>query len=85
MRFLLRTAAMTIAMSKATGLVSLLDDKHNPLFGEADAGRRMLGYAQHPDGTVQQRFSLEGGQAIYGLGQHQAGLLDYRGTTVRLQ
>ena len=24
-------------------------------------------------------------QAIYGLGQHQAGLLDYHGTTVRLQ
>jgi alpha-D-xyloside xylohydrolase len=37
------------------------------------------------DGAVRQVFAISGDQSIYGLGQHQAGFLDYRGTTVRLQ
>ncbi len=84
-RYLLATPAMRISVDKATGMVSLVGMDDKPIIGEADPGTRRLGDAYDPDGAVQQRFGVNGGQAIYGLGQHQAGLLDYRGTTVRLQ
>ncbi len=84
-RYVLATPAMRIAVDKRTGMVSLrgVDDK--PIIGEADPATRRFGDVPDPDGAVQQRFEVGSDQAIYGLGQHQAGLLDYRGTTVRLQ
>lgn len=84
-RYLLATPAMRLAVDKAKGTVALLGADGRPTIEEADPGTRMLGDARDPDGAVQQRFTMVGAQAIYGLGQHQAGLLDYRGTTVRLQ
>ncbi|KQU47521.1 alpha-glucosidase [Sphingomonas sp. Leaf339] len=84
-RFLFTTPAMRIAVDKATGAVALLGADGKPVIGEADPGTRRMGDTPAPDGAVQQRFEITGGQAIHGLGQHQAGLLDYRGNTVRLQ
>ncbi|MGR6330558.1 TIM-barrel domain-containing protein [Sphingomonas sp. XXL09] len=84
-RYLLTTPAMRIAVDKATGTVAMLGGDGKPIVAEADAGTRRLGQTPDPDGSVQQRFELVGDQAIYGLGQHQAGVMDYRGTTVRLQ
>ena len=84
-RILLTTKAMRIAIDKATGLVSLLGADGKPIVAEADVGTRRLGQDPDPDGRVQQRFAIGGDEAIYGLGQHQAGAMDYRGTTVRLQ
>jgi alpha-D-xyloside xylohydrolase len=42
--------------------------------------------AGQPAGTyqIQDRFSPDGSEAIYGLGQHQSGLFNYRGSTVEL-
>ena len=84
-RYVLSTPAMRLAVTKDTGAVSLLGADDNPIVGEANVDMRRLGDAPSPDGAVEQRFELGGDHAIYGLGQHQAGLLDYRGTTVRLQ
>ncbi len=84
-RYVIATPAMRVAIGKGDGRVALLGADDKTLIGEADAGSRKLGDAPDPDGSVQQRFEIGGRQAIYGLGQHQAGLLDYRGTTVRLQ
>lgn len=84
-RFVLATQAMRLAVAKSEGIVALLGPDGAPVIAETDPDRRKLGDAADPDGAVQQRFALTGAQAIYGLGQHQAGLLDYRGTTVRLQ
>jgi alpha-D-xyloside xylohydrolase len=36
-------------------------------------------------GALRQAFNLKNEDATYGLGQHQVGLMDYRGSTVRLQ
>ncbi len=84
-RFLIATPAMRVTVAKADGRVALLGADGKPLIGESDPTSRRLGDAPEPDGRIQQRFEIDGGQSIYGLGQHQAGLLDYRGTTVRLQ
>ncbi len=84
-RYLLATPAMRMAVDRSTGAVALLGADGKPTIAEASPGTRKLGDSTAPDGAVQQRFAISDGQAIYGLGQHQAGLLDYRGTTVRLQ
>ncbi|MDP1027024.1 glycoside hydrolase family 31 protein [Sphingomonas sp. KR1UV-12] len=84
-RFVIATPAMRVALAKADGRLALLGADGKALISETDPGSRRLGEVVDPDGSVQQRFDIGGGQAIYGLGQHQAGLLDYRGTTVRLQ
>ncbi len=84
-RYLIATAMMRIAIDKANGAVALLGADGKPVIAETDAAMRRLGRTPDPDGVVQQRFAIPGDQAIYGLGQHQAGVMDYRGTTVRLQ
>ncbi|GGC14496.1 hypothetical protein GCM10011494_36660 [Novosphingobium endophyticum] len=84
-RYLLSTPAMRLAVDKSSGAVALLDAEGKPIVSEADPETRKLGDAPDPDGIVQQRFTLDGDQSIYGLGQHQAGVMDYRGHTVRLQ
>jgi alpha-D-xyloside xylohydrolase len=84
-RFVIATPAMRVAVAKIDGRLALLGADGKQVIGEADPGSRRLGDVPEPDGRVQQRFEIGGSQAIYGLGQHQAGLLNYRGTTVRLQ
>ncbi|MGJ3629678.1 hypothetical protein AB5I41_27745 [Sphingomonas sp. MMS24-JH45] len=84
-RFVITTSAMRVAVARDDGRIGLLGADGKPPIGESDAASRRLGDAAHPDGRVQQVFDIAGGQAIYGLGQHQAGLLNYRGTSVRLQ
>lgn len=84
-RYLLATPAMRISVDRKTGAVALLGADDKPLVGETDLYRRKLGSTPDADGAVRTAFTLPEGRAVYGLGQHQAGLLDYRGAIVRLQ
>lgn len=84
-RFLIATPAMRISVDRKTGAVALLGADDKPLVGETDLYRRRLGGTPDTDGAVRMVFAAPEGRAVYGLGQHQAGLLDYRGTIVRLQ
>lgn len=84
-RYLLATPAMRISVDRKTGAVALLGADEKPLVAETDLYRRRLGGTPAADGAVQLAFAAPEGRAVYGLGQHQAGLLDYRGTIVRLQ
>lgn len=84
-RFLLATPAMRVSVDRKTGAVALLGADDKPLIAETDLYRRRLGSAPDGEGAVRMVFAAPEGRAVYGLGQHQAGLLDYRGTIVRLQ
>lgn len=84
-RFLIATPAMRISVDRKSGAVALLGADDKPLVGETDLYRRRLGGTPDTDGAVRMVFAAPEGRAVYGLGQHQAGLLDYRGTIVRLQ
>ncbi|RSV32317.1 glycoside hydrolase family 31 protein [Sphingomonas sp. ABOLE] len=84
-RYLLATPAMRISVDRKTGAVALLGADDKPLVGETDLYRRRLGGTPDGEGAVRMVFAIPEGRAVYGLGQHQAGLLDYRGTIVRLQ
>jgi alpha-D-xyloside xylohydrolase len=84
-RFLLTTSAMQIAVDKKSGAVAMLGEDGAPIIAESDPLTQKMGSTPDLDGAVQQRFRLEGSQGIYGLGQHQTGVLDFIGTTTRLQ
>ena len=69
-----------------TGAISFLDLNNNPVLRESDDGRDISPATQKGvEGTlVRQSFVLPPNEGIYGLGQHQQGIWNYRGQTVRL-
>jgi len=71
----LATAALQVRVAKAGGAVSFYDTQGKLLLAEAGRDVSSAG--------VMQGFDYSG--PVFGLGQHQNGKLDYRGTAVRLQ
>ena len=77
-------------VNRKTGAVRFLDGKGAPILSEAPGGRSMTAVTLaglKPEAAFQseQRFVLPPGEGIYGLGQHQAGLMDYRHSVVTLE
>jgi alpha-D-xyloside xylohydrolase len=76
----LQTDAVQARVDRKTGAVGFFDLKGNPILQEASRE------VPAPSGVgVKQSFVLAPGERIYGLGQHQSGIWNYRGTTVHLQ
>jgi alpha-D-xyloside xylohydrolase len=71
----LSTGALEVRVARADGAVTFFDAQGRKLV--AEAGRDVS------NGAVVQGFDYHG--PVFGLGQHQNGKLDYRGTSVRLQ
>jgi alpha-D-xyloside xylohydrolase len=79
----LQTDALQARADRKTGAVGFYDLNGNPILQGTPDGAKA---PPEPGGAgVQQSFVLAPDEAIYGLGQHQAGLWNYRGTTVHLQ
>ncbi|OGX91282.1 xylosidase [Hymenobacter coccineus] len=81
------SASTQVRINRQTGQVSFLAAKGQPLLSEQAGGARFtpkkdLGTATY---RVRQRFQLAPGEAVYGLGQHQNGHLNYRGQQVLLK
>jgi alpha-D-xyloside xylohydrolase len=83
----LETAAIRALVDKKTGAVGFSDLNGRPVLQEAENGREFSpSPLKNIGGTsVQQKFILPPDEWIYGLGQHQGGVWNYRGATVRLQ
>lgn len=80
-----RTAALETRVERTTGAVSFYDEKGNSLLTE---GQRSLTPNQIGNFSTlksRQEFVLPKDEAFYGLGQHQAGLINYRDSIVHLQ
>jgi len=84
---ILDTAAVQVQVDKNTGAVGFFDLNGKPVLQEAENGREFApATVTNFNGTgVQQKFVLPPDERIYGLGQHQNGVWNYRGTTVHLQ
>lgn len=78
--WILKTAALQVRVGKADGAVSFLDASGTVLLSEGAAQGRS---PAAETGPVTQTFATP--TPLYGLGQHQNGLLDYAGASVRLQ
>ncbi len=96
----LKTTALHARINRATATITFLDAADNPLLAESDNGRSFTpppaapatapattspaNLPAIPLGHLAQSFKLAPNEAIFGLGQHQEGLINYRGHGVRL-
>jgi len=85
-----RTSRMKAVYSDVTRSVSFWDLHGKRIAGEEPVGRKLVRFnikdsRWTPTYRATQNFALTPGEAIYGLGQHQNGLLNYRGSVVRLE
>jgi len=83
---ILSTASIRVQVDKKTGAVWFFDLHGKPILLEANNGREFspATVTNYIGTSVLQKFILPSDERIYGLGQHQAGVWNYRGTTVRL-
>jgi alpha-D-xyloside xylohydrolase len=77
----MRTVALRARVRKRDGALTFLDKNGTVLLREGGADARHI--VAGGSGPVVQAFGTE--TALYGLGQHQNGMLDYSGSTVHLQ
>jgi alpha-D-xyloside xylohydrolase len=93
----LKTAALHARINRSTAAITFLDTHDNPLLAESDNGRSFAPPAPTtapatapttlpaiPLGHLAQSFRLAPNEALFGLGQHQQGLMNYRGHGLRL-
>jgi len=83
----LLTSEVEVRVDRATGAVVFFDKKGTPVLAEPAGGGKSL--TPNRVGELetlrsQQSFALPTDEAIYGLGQHQEGLMNYQGASVRL-
>jgi alpha-D-xyloside xylohydrolase len=77
--YFLATPKLTVRVDRQTSALSFADARGRTLLEEAE---RAIGTGAGGTGTMD---AFRTRTAIYGLGQHQDGLLDYSGSTVHLQ
>jgi len=81
----LRTKQLTAVVRKSTGAVSFFDVSGKPILKEKDPHGRSFEsaiYEGKPSWKTGQTFQSDSSDAWYGLGQHQDGILNYRGQQV---
>jgi alpha-D-xyloside xylohydrolase len=83
---LLSTSKLTVSVDRATGTVKFLDPKGNLVLAEAAGGRFMQPAQVQGENTfhIRQQWLPNAGESLYGLGQHQFGIVDIKGTDLDL-
>ena len=86
----LATSLMNAQVDRRTGTVRFLDAQGRAFLSETPNGRSLTPITLDgptPESAYQssQSFALPADEGIYGLGQHQDGLMDYRGSSVTLE
>jgi alpha-D-xyloside xylohydrolase len=83
----LKTESLEVTLSSRSGNLNFADAKGGRLLGESPSlPRTYEAGASQPEGTyrIEDRFGVDAVEAIYGLGQHQNGMFNYRGAVVEL-
>jgi alpha-D-xyloside xylohydrolase len=83
----LTTARVAVSLSLKRGILVFGVPKGESFLRETFSMPRTFEPAAGQPGSlyrVEERFSADASEAIYGLGQHQSGLFNYRGSTVEL-
>ena len=85
---ILTTKLLQAHVSRATGAMAFISADGTPLLAEPSAGGKQMTAAiveREQTFLPRQTFLLNQNEAIYGLGQHQQGVMNYRGHWVFLQ
>ena len=83
----LATAKLTVQVDTTTGQVTFLDPTGQTILAENSAGGRTLTAATvqgEATSNVRQEWASNADESLYGLGQHQHGLIDIKGTDLDL-
>lgn len=87
-QIILRTDEIEARVNRTAGAVSFFDKSGAPILAENPDGGKSLA-TNHVGGIdtlrSRQEFVLTPEEALYGLGQHGAGAMNYRNTRIRLQ
>jgi alpha-D-xyloside xylohydrolase len=83
----IETSVLRICLNLSNGLIIFYDLKNNKLLKEAETPSMFIPTLDVDKETyaVQQYFKLGDGEGIYGLGQDQKGVMNYRNHEVRLK
>ncbi|MGD0903065.1 MAG: TIM-barrel domain-containing protein [Terracidiphilus sp.] len=83
---LLSTSKLTVSVDRVTGTVKFLDAQGKTILAEAAGGRFMQPAQVQGEDTfhVRQQWLPNAGESLYGLGQHQFGIVDIKGTDLDL-
>ena len=86
-KIVLHTRLITATVTIATGAVDFTDVSGKPILAEKGAGGRSFEptvFDGEPSYHIRQTFTTADDEAFYGLGQHQDGLVNYKGHQVNL-
>ncbi len=77
----LTTAKLQVHVDLATGVVSFFDAAGNPILAEKPGGRRITPAEVQNEKTfhIEQQWTPNAGESLYGLGQLQFGITDIKG------
>jgi alpha-D-xyloside xylohydrolase len=84
----LDTPQLQVRVNPATGAVAFYDTNGAVILSESPAGGRSLTPVTAAWGATlqsRQQFLISPAEAIYGLGEHSSGMMNYRGSSVHLQ
>jgi alpha-D-xyloside xylohydrolase len=83
---LLKTAKLSVSVDTATGAVSFADAAGQPILAEKPGGRALTPATIQGEATAsaRQEWLPNPDEALYGLGQHQLGLMDIKGYALDL-
>lgn len=80
----LNTNRLTVYIDKADGRLTFMKPNGEIYLAETDFSSKPIEYQGDSGYSVQQDFGFSDNEALYGLGQHQDGYMNYRGKTVVL-
>ncbi|OQP68579.1 glycoside hydrolase family 31 protein [Niastella populi] len=80
-----RSSALQVKIDKNSGAIRFYEVKGNLLLQEKENGTRFAPGRDTGSYEVEQLFQLSAGEPVYGLGQHQQGVLNQRGRQVQLK
>lgn len=83
----LQTNALKLKLDAQTGKIEYYTLANKLLFAEKDNGAQFVPVKDSAKNTysISQSFKLTDNEAVYGLGQHQKGIMNYRHNTVTLR
>ena len=80
------TSRLTVQVDTTTGTVTFRDANGQPILAEKPNGRALVAATRHGEQVknVRQEWSANFDESLYGLGQHQNGLIDIKGIDLDL-
>jgi alpha-D-xyloside xylohydrolase len=82
---IVRSSALAVKINQQTAAIRFYAQEGNMLLQEKENGTRFSPSSDSTSNEVKQDFQLSDSEPVYGLGQHQKGLMDQRGQHLLLK